>query len=297
MATINELIAEGKLVDAACIVYDALLGIINVGSPKMGLSREEWDKVAPKLVEKMQDPTSGGTTPTPEPGDDVEILKDKARLTVEFVVPEGYKAPKKIEKDIYVTLQYKVTAPEIEGLVPDKEVITGTMTKDGAEETVTYTEAEPVEKGTLTINYVGPVGCEPPFVAPATYEKEYNVGEEFLVESPTVEGFVPDKASVSGAMVAAGITETVTYTQVEPLGKATLTILYEGPVGDPDWVAPDPYEQEYNIGEEFMVESPVVEGYTPDKASVSGAMVKEGIEEVVTYEKETTGGGGNAGEE
>ena len=286
MATINELIAEGKLVDAACIVYDALLGIINIGSPKMGLSREEWDKVAPKLVEKMQDPTSGGTTPTPEPGDDVEILKDKARLTVSFVVPEGYKAPKKIEKDIYVTLQYKVNAPVVEGCTPDKESITGTMTKDGTEETITYTADEPVEeKGTLTIDYVGPVGGT--FVAPAQYVKEYNVGEEFLVDSPAVEGFVPDKASVSGAMVAEGINETVTYSPVEPgpLGKATLTILYEGPVGDPEWEAPDPYEQEYNIGEEFMVESPVVEGYTPDKAAVSGAMVKEGVEETVTYTK------------
>ena len=225
MKNINELIAEGKLAEAAAIMYDAVLGIINVGSPKMDLSREEWDKVAPELVKKMQDPTKPVPTPTPGPGDDVEVLDKKAELVVNFEVPEGYKAPKAVKKQIYVSLTYKVTAPEIEGLEPDKEVVTGKMTEDGAEETITYTEKEP--------------GPTPP---------------------PVVE-------------------------------KGTLTILYEGPDKDPDWESPDPYEHEYNVGEEFLVDSPVVEGFTPDKESVSGAMVNGGIEEIVTYTKDENGGG------
>ena len=291
MAKINDLIAEGKLEQAANILYDAVLGIVNIGTPKMSLSREEWANITPSLITKMEDPTKGGSSPSPEPGDDIEILKDKARLTVNFVVPEGFKAPETMKKDIYVSLQYKVNAPEIKGCTPDKAFVTGTMTKDGATETFTYTATEPVpptptKKGTLTITYVGPDKSSIPFVTPEGVVREFNVGEEFMVESPTVEGFTPDKATVSGAMVEGGINETVTYTENAIVETGTLLISYEGPEGDPDWEPIDSYEHDCNVGEEFMVESPTVEGYTADKATVSGAMVKEGIMEVVTYTKD-----------
>ena len=42
---------------------------------------------------------------------------------------------------------------------------------------------------------------------------------------------------------------------------------------------------ELGEGEEYMVISPAVEGYTPDKANVSGAMGTADVEETVTYSK------------
>lgn len=224
MAKVNDLIAKGKLEDAAVIIFDSLLGAINQCSLGMKLSREEWVKVAPKLVEKMQNPGATPTpTPTPEPGDDVVIIDKTAVLTIKLVGPEGdedFNAPAEMKKNILVGAKYNVIPPTVVGYSPERKVVTGTMTEDGAEETVNYTkdvEPEPPveEKGTLKITYVGPEG-DTDFVAPAAVEEELNVGEEFMKISPEVAGYTPDKANVNGVMVAAGITETVTYTKNAP---------------------------------------------------------------------------------
>ena len=65
---------------------------------------------------------------------------------------------------------------------------------------------------TLTINYVFAEGGE---AAPA-YTAQVPFGEAYEVESPTVAGFTPDIAVVTGAMGAADVTVTVTYTEEEP---------------------------------------------------------------------------------
>ena len=216
MGKVNDLIADGKKEAAAAIVYDALLGIINAGSPQMSLSRKEWDIVAPELVKKMQNPSAGGSSePTPEPGDDIEIKDETAVLTIKLVGPEGFKA-KDMTKNILVGVAYKVATPEFEGYTADKEFVEGTMTAEATTVTVTYTanvEPEPPveEKATLTILYEGPVGGD--FVAPDPVEQEVVVGASFSVTSPAVEGYTPDKAVVEGTMVKDGVEEVVTYTK------------------------------------------------------------------------------------
>lgn len=214
MAKINDLIAEGKKEEAAAIVYDALLAILNSGDIRVSLNRKEWDTIAPELVKKMQNPAVT-PTPTPEPGDDIEIKDKTAVLTIKLTGPEGFEA-KDMVKNILVGVDYKVAVPEFAGYTADKEFVTGTMTEDGAEATVTYTaevEPEPVEeKGTLMISYVGPTGDEG-FVAPDDVEQEVVVGETFSVTSPAVEGYTPDKAKVEGTMTSDGVAETVTYTK------------------------------------------------------------------------------------
>lgn len=214
MVNVNELIAEGKLDDAASVLYDAFMCMINAQTNKINLTRSEWDKVAPKLIEKMQNPETV-KVPTDEPGDDIDILSEKANLVVSFVVPEGFKAPDKITKKIYIGTKYNVPVPVIAGL-ETTDVIEGTMTEEGADVTVTYTEVEPAPevKGTLIITYEGPEGDDE-FVAPEGVIREYNVGEEFMVESPAVDGYTPDQEVVSGAMVEDGIDVTITYSKDE----------------------------------------------------------------------------------
>lgn len=281
MIEINKMIEDGDLTRAASIIYDALLCIINEQSPNMHITRENWKKVTPKLAECLEDPSIVIPEPTEDPGDDIEILKDKATLTITYLGPgenSTFKAPAKVNKKIYIGATYNIVSPEVEGYVPDKDVITGKMTEDGADYIVTYTEAEPATTAQLKITYVCPQG----YTAPDAVAQDVTVGESYSVASPIVEGCTPDKDVIEGIMVAGGVTETVTYAETPVVRTGTLLITYEGP-DDGVFVAPAEVEAEYGVGEEFMIPSPEVAGYKPDKASVSGAMVAEGIVETVTY--------------
>lgn len=62
---------------------------------------------------------------------------------------------------------------------------------------------------TLTIYYVYAGGG----TAATTYTATYAEGASYSVTSPTVEGYTPNKAVVSGTMGSSDVTETVTYTQ------------------------------------------------------------------------------------
>lgn len=61
--------------------------------------------------------------------------------------------------------------------------------------------------------------------------------------------------------------------------KNTLTITYTGAGDD----TPATYTAEVAYGTEYKVDTPVVEGYTPDKAAVSGTMPNNEVNETVTY--------------
>lgn len=213
MIDINKMIEDGKLKEAAAVLFDALMCIINEQTPQMDITRGNWAKVTPKLIEAMQNPTTIKPEPTEDPGDDIEILDKKAQLTITYEGPddEDFIAPKAVKKMIYVGATYNVASPLIEGYEADKEVVTGKMTEDGADVTVKYTKAEPVEEtGVLTITYVGPEG-DTEFVAPAAYEDVFAVGTEYNVPSPEVEGYAPDKEAVTGTMTADGADVTVAY--------------------------------------------------------------------------------------
>lgn len=220
MAKVNDLIAAGKLEDAADIVFDILLGALNQSAMKMKLSREEWAKVSPKLVAKMQNPESANPhEPTEDPGDDIDILDKTAQLVIKLVGPEGdedFNAPAELVKNILVGATYNVVPPTVVGYSPERKVITGKMIEEGIEEIVSYTkDAEPVEEtGVLEITYVGPEG-DKDFVAPDAVMEEIPVAQEYMIISPTVEGYTPDKANVSGAMAAEGRSEVVTYSKDE----------------------------------------------------------------------------------
>lgn len=285
--SINELIAEKKYEAAAEMLYNGLLYMFNTVVPNVGLTKEEFELVAPKLVEKLQDPTKKPVEPTPEPGDDVVIVKPTATLEISFNGPKNIELPPTIKKEIRIGGDYEYYPMTLDGYKPQPEKVSGKMVKDGVKVTVTYIEdeEEPEEdKVTLTITYVGP--DDGTFVAPAAYTKELGKGEEYIVVSPTVEGYTPDKADVNGAAVDEDINVTVTYTKnEEPTPeKVLLTINYEGPADDTEFVAPDSYIEEFDKNSAYEVESPEIEGYTPDKAVVSGT-ITEDTELTVTYSK------------
>lgn len=134
--------------------------------------------------------------------------------------------------------------------------------------------APPVTKHDLTINYQYSNGTE----AVGTYCGSFDEGTTYDIPSPVISGFVPDKISVIGTMPNADVTETVTYNKK----KATLTIkyLYE----DGSEAAPT-YVGEYDVGEMANVTSPVIAGYKPSLAVVSGAILDWSSVINVTYTK------------
>lgn len=230
MGKINDLIAENKLAEAAEILYDNLYTIINTYQHKSNINRAEFDKVAPELIKKMQNPVSEKEK-TDAPGDDIDIVPTTtAPLTIKF---DGVEGMKDVVKKIIIGQKYSYTVPTVEGYEADKEKVEGTMTEDGVEVTVTYTEEaapEPpvVEKGILLITYVGPEDAE--FTAPEAYTAEVEVGKPYSVESPTVEGFTPDIAVVEGTMVKDGVEVTVTYVEDEEEPKQPVVENPEEPV-------------------------------------------------------------------
>ena len=293
LMTINELIAKGNYKAAADVLYSSLLFLINNYVPDVAISREEFALVAPDFVKKLQDPTIKPSEPTPDPGDDIVISKPTGTLEITFEGPEGdeeFVAPDKVTKEIRVGGTYTYNAPTVDGYTANPEVITGKMVKAGVKTTVTYTaEEEPVEptKYTLTVDYEGPEG-DSEFVAPRSYVAELEEGEEYSVDAPAIEGYEPNTDKLTGTMPAEDLSLKITYIKSEVGTPSTLTITYVGPEGDEEFVEPDPYMEEYEPGTEYSVESPVVEGYTPDQAVVEGTIGAEDVDVVVSYTKNPT---------
>jgi hypothetical protein len=138
---------------------------------------------------------------------------------------------------------------------------------------------------TLTILYEYEDGT----TAAATYIETLNVDDAYSVSSPELAGYTADQLVVAGTMPAADVTETVVYTPID----YTLTILYEYEDGSE---AAPPYITFVNEGEEFGVESPGIEGFTPDQTVVTGTMPPGDVTVTVIYAG-TEGGGGGAAEE
>lgn len=275
MPNINQLIAEGKLNDAASILYDSFYTILTSGSPRVNISRAEFDKVAPELVKKLQNPD--------KPDVEVPIIDKNvtATLSVKFVGPDGIYVPKDIKKKIIVGLNYKYTAPLIEGLVAVPESVEGTMIPEGIETTIVYgvdpTVPVEVPSHKLLIEYKTPED----FACPDGYVAMLKEGEEFMIISPEVEGCTPDKQDVNGAMGKKDIKVLVTYTEDEVVTH-TLMVTYEGPE-DGTFITPDGVIEEVEVGSTYSATSPTIKGYVADKAVVTGTMGDEDVDVIVTY--------------
>ena len=134
--------------------------------------------------------------------------------------------------------------------------------------TVTYL----INSHTLTITYVTPDGV----TAPTTFSQSYTYGAPYSVDSPVIEGYTPDAATVSGNMPDNDVNVTVTYS----INSYTLTINYQYANGTE---AAPTHTEPVNYNEGYAVTSPDITGYTPDIAVVSGTMGTENVTVNVTY--------------
>ena len=124
----------------------------------------------------------------------------------------------------------------------------------------------------LTIHYI----YSNQTAAAEDYTATLDYGASYNVASPTIEGYTPDKATISGTMPDEDVEVTVTYgTDIH-----TLTIHYVYAAGG---TAHDDVESQVAYGSDYSIASPAITGYTPDNATVNGTMGTENVEVTVTY--------------
>ena len=200
----------------------------------------------------------------------------KHTLTVNYVYADGSEAAKSHTESVEEGAAYSVASPSIEGYTPDKATVTGTMGKADVTVKVTYAK-NPTPKHTLTVNYVYADGTK----ATDAHTESVEEGAAYSVASPSIEGYTPDKATVTGTMGKAAVTVKVTYAK-NPTPKHTLTVNYVYADGTK---ATDAHTESVEEGAAYSVASPAIEGYTPDKATVTGTMGNADVTEKVTYSK------------
>lgn len=154
------------------------------------------------------------------PGQNVTVegryQKKSYTITVEYVYENGKTAGADVSETHLFGELYSITSPEITGYIADKPVVSGTMPAEDLEITVTYTKTE-TPKFALVINYEYEDGT----TAKQSYSAQLEAGDEYSVTSPSIEGYKPDKAVVSGTMPEKSVNVTVTYT--EDITEVTVT--------------------------------------------------------------------------
>ncbi|MBO4962979.1 MAG: MucBP domain-containing protein [Clostridia bacterium] len=184
-------------------------------------------------------------------------------LTIIYV-GAGENTPSQYQKEVTQGEEYNVTSPSVTGYTPDTAVVSGTVGSSDVNVTVTYT----INSYKLTITYTG--------ANIATHTETLNYGASYSVTTPTVTGYTPDKAVVSGTVGTSDINVTVNYT----INSYKLTITYTG-------ASVSTHTETLNYGASYSVTSPTVTGYKPDKAVVEGTIGTSDVSVTVTYSVQT----------
>lgn len=203
---------------------------------------------------------------------EVTYTRNTTTLRINYIGPENdpdWVDIPTYEDTYYAGTDYSITSPIVQNYTADRLFVSGLIGNDDITETVHYTR----NKGNLTISYEGTPTDIPDDVI------EYNVGDNYSVDVPVIEGYTSDISVINGTMVDGGVNVTVTYTRTI----RTLTINYVGPDNDSDWVDIPSYEHEYYVGDSYSVTSPEVMNYDASKVTVSGTMPDENITETVVY--------------
>ena len=138
---------------------------------------------------------------------------------------------------------------------------------------------------TLTIYYTILLGDEEVEAPPTFIKKDYKHGDKYIISTPRIEGYTPDRETVEGTMSR---DETITVEYMKDY-KPTYTLIINYVIDDKS-IDPPAYHIDESLkeGDEYSVTSPTIEGYYPDTEVVSGTMTKEDkyINVIVTYYSE-----------
>ncbi len=193
-------------------------------------------------------------------------------LTIHYQYADESKAADDYIGKVAFDSAYSVDSPEIENFVADIKTVSGTMNDvNGKEITVTYTGAD--SKTTLVIDIPGQ---DKPTEIDVTgeYGEEVTVDPELIPEIP---GYTRQPADPITVIIGEDEKVEITYTA----NNYPLIIHYQ--YADKSKAAED-YEGEAAFDSTYSVDSPVIENYVADYATVTGTMDDvNGKEITVTY--------------
>ena len=193
---------------------------------------------------------------------------DTFTLTINYSIVGGGDAPQSYSDRLPFGTPYSVNTPVIAGLTPSQEVVSGTMPAQDVTVNVTYSTVP----YTLTIHYV--YADNTPAANDVVRNLAYNV--PYSETSPTIEGYTPDQAVVSGTMGEADLEVTVVYS----INSHNLTVNY---VNEASAQVAESHTATLNYHDNYSVFSPQVAGYAANKSVVSGTMGDADKTETVTY--------------
>ena len=181
-----------------------VLGINTIESTLSG----KLDKDALKAIssEELQAILDGATY-------DTEVFVTTHTLTINWLEPNGVTPLfEPYVAEVREGGSYKVRPPQSSQYYAPVAYVTGTMGDEDAVVNITYDVVDSFDEEddfewNLDITYVVPDGLTPP----AAVHQTIKSGTYYSITSPTVEGYTPDIAIVSGVMEE-GRTVTVTYT-------------------------------------------------------------------------------------
>ena len=189
-------------------------------------------------------------------------------VTVVYIVPAGYTAPKSVHKTGSPGTEYSFKTPTLANLTPDKDKVEGEIgSKDETIEVTYY-----ADEYTVTAHYIVPQG----FTAPPDGKAVGVPKAGYEIPSPTIKGLTPDKDKVTGSFGTADETINVTYTAESH----TVTVNYVVPNG---YDKPESKSETKPIGQHFSIPSPQIEGLAPNISEVSGEMDFEDHTVTVEY--------------
>lgn len=200
-------------------------------------------------------------------------------LTINYLYTDNTPAAASVTYPFEPGAEFSIPSPDVPGYSPNLSVVTGTMPDEDASIDVFYNQLF----YTMIIKYQYVDGSQ----AAEDFISHYPMGYEYYIPSPSVNGYTPNPTAVSGIMPAQGVTETVMY-----VGKPyTLTVIYQYENG---LQATDTYQGRFITGSRYNIPSPKLEGYSPNKESVTGIMPGNDITLTVIY-KVVSGGSTGAG--
>lgn len=136
------------------------------------------------------------------------------------------------------------------------------------------TEYYPPSDYTLKVNYYYPDNS----VASDSVFQTLEVGTEYSIPSPEIEGYTPNISLVTGIMPSNDLTIDVFYQK----NFHALIVNYLFNEATP---ASDPVTQTLAAGDEYSIPSPEIDGYTPSIPVVTGIMPDEDLTINVYYAK------------
>ena len=204
-------------------------------------------------------------------------LPNQHTLTVNYLYTADSPAAAPVVQALAAGAEYSIPSPEVEGYSPDTPIVSGTMPDEDLTINVFY------HRGfwTLTVRYLYADGSQ----ALEDVVYQYPTGYNYLVPTPELAGYIPDKEEIAGEMPGEAVEAVVTYTAIP----YTLTVVYRLTDGSQ---AAESHQEQLTIGTRYYVTSPQLEGYRPNQMSVSGVMPASDVTHTVTY-RAISGGGGD----